>query len=141
MNNKYNWNGKKILIVEDDDSSFLYISVLFRNNGATIMRSSDGLDGFFHCMTNVPDLVIMDIRLPILNGLETIRLIKKYQPKIPVISMSAGVMPEEQNNCLNAGSDAFIPKPILPNDLLPVINYFLAKHKYSVKQLYDKSFL
>jgi CheY-like chemotaxis protein len=125
MNNLYNWKGKTILIVEDDDPSFLYISVLFKNQNADIIRSNDGLDAFFICMTSSPDLVIMDIRLPILNGVDTIRLIKKYHPHIPIISITASVMIEEQKNCTKAGSDAFIAKPVLPNDIMPVVDYFL----------------
>jgi CheY-like chemotaxis protein len=135
MSNQYDWKNKTILIVEDDEASFLYISVLFKNQGANVIRSEDGLDGFFHCMMQEPDIVLMDIRLPVLNGLETIRLIKKYQSQIPIIALSAGVMLEEQNNCLKAGSDAFISKPVFPGDILPVVDYFLMKNSTKTKYI------
>lgn len=125
MNRHINWVGKKILVVEDDDANFLYIAELFKSYRAKIIRSIDGLDAFFICMTEPPDLVIMDIMLPVLNGCESMRLIKKYQPKIPIITLSACAMPDDRNKSEIAGSDAFIAKPVFPNDLIPVANYFI----------------
>ena len=118
------WEGKRILIVEDDDTNFLYISAILKRKKVQIIRSMDGLDAFFVCMTDAPDIVVMDIRLPILNGCEAIRLIKKYEPNVPIITLTASVMNEDRLNALNAGSDAFITKPILPNKMISVIDSF-----------------
>jgi CheY-like chemotaxis protein len=129
MDKQVNWSGKKILIVEDDDSSYIYMSELLKTFQAKLLRSTDGLDAFFVCMTDPPDLVLMDIMLPVLNGVEAIRLIKKYEPSIPIITLSACVMAEDRIQSEKAGGDAFIPKPVFPHDILPVIDYFLTQKK------------
>lgn len=124
-----NWEGRKILVVEDDDTNFLYISALFKRKKVQIIRSMDGLDAFFLCMTTPPDIVLMDIRLPIMNGFESIRLIKKYEPTIPIITLTASAMNEDRTNALEAGCDAFVTKPILPDELIGVIENFLSHPK------------
>lgn len=128
-----NWEGRKILVVEDDDTNFLYISALFKKKKVQIVRSKDGLDAFFLCMTAPPDIVIMDIRLPIMNGFESIRLMKKYEPTIPIITLTASAMDEDRTNAIDAGCDAFVTKPILPDELIGVIEYFLSHPKGSFK--------
>jgi CheY-like chemotaxis protein len=124
-----NWEGKRILVVEDDDTNFLYMSTLFKRKKIQLIRSVDGLDAFFVCMTNAPDVVIMDIRLPILNGCESIRLIKKYEPSIPIITLTASITNEDRMNAINAGCDAFVTKPILPQEIISVIDFFLTNPK------------
>ncbi len=131
------WDGKRILVVEDDDTNFLYISALFKRKKVQIIRSLDGLDAFFVCMTNAPDIVVMDLRLPILNGCEAIRLIKKYEPAIPIITLTASVMNEDRMNAIDAGSDAFVTKPILPNEIISVVNHFLTNSNPS-QQFYQQ---
>jgi CheY-like chemotaxis protein len=127
------WEGKKILVVEDDDTNFLYISALFKKKKVQTIRSKDGLDAFFLCMTTPPDIVIMDIRLPVMNGFESIRLMKKYEPTIPIITLTASAMDEDRTNAIDAGCDAFVTKPILPDELIGVIEYFLSHPKTSFK--------
>lgn len=133
-----NWEGRKILVVEDDDTNFLYISALFKKKKVQITRSMDGLDAFFICMTAPPDIVIMDIRLPIMNGFESIRLIKKYEPNIPIITLTASAMNEDRMKAIDAGSDAFVTKPILPDELIGVIEYFLL-HPRTSFQMFQQS--
>lgn len=128
-----NWEGRKILVVEDDDTNFLYISALLKKTKVQLIRSKDGLDAFFLCMTAPPDAVIMDIRLPIMNGFESIRLIKKYEPTIPIVTLTASAMNEDRMNALEAGCDAFVTKPILPDELIGVIEYFLSHPRTSLK--------
>ncbi|HEX2934545.1 MAG TPA: response regulator [Bacteroidales bacterium] len=128
-----NWEERKILVVEDDDTNFLYISALIKKKKVQLIRSKDGLDAFFLCMTAPPDIVIMDIRLPIMNGFDSIRLIKKYEPTIPIITLTASAMNEDRMNAIDAGCDAFVTKPILPDELIGVIEYFLTHPRSAFK--------
>jgi CheY-like chemotaxis protein len=130
MDGIVNLKGKTILIVEDDDPNYLYLSELLKLKNASVVRSADGLDAFFICMTMAIDIVLMDIKLPLLNGNDAIQLIKKYQPGIPIITVTASAVNEDRLTSIKAGTNAYITKPILPNDILPVINYFLTHSKY-----------
>jgi hypothetical protein len=128
MKPKFNWNGKTVLIVEDDDSSFLYVAELIRSFNCKTLRSKSGLDSFFQSMNfPIPDLIIMDIKLPELSGYDAIRLIKKYQPEIPIIALTACAMIEQKRQCYDAGCDVYLTKPILPMDLLININQFMGE--------------
>lgn len=124
------WNHKTILIVEDDDSSYIYISELIRSYQCNIHRSKSGLDAFFQSMTSpFPDLILMDIKLPELSGYDAIRLIKKYQPHIPIIALTACAMNDQKKKCYDSGCDIFLAKPILPKELLINIDHYLGIHK------------
>lgn len=73
----------------------------------------------------VPDLVIMDIRLPELSGYDSTRLIKKFRPDIPIIALTACAMVEEKQKGLKAGCDFYITKPIMPDVLIDTVNAYL----------------
>lgn len=121
----YNWSGKKILIVEDDLSGYIYMSELLKSYNAGVSRNINGLDAFFSCMNFCPDIVLMDMILQGLNGFEATRLIKKYKPQLPVIAVTACAMKEDRLKCLNAGCDAYVTKPVMPAEILPLVDFYL----------------
>ena len=124
----YNWSGKNILIVEDDDPSFIYVSEIIKGFNPKVMRCKSGLMAFFQCMNYpFPDLVIMDIKLPEMSGYDSTRLIKKFQPKIPIIALTACAMQDEKQKCLLAGCDYYLSKPIFPQNLINTIGMYLSK--------------
>lgn len=127
---KFEWTNKTVLIVEDDDSNFLYVAELIRKYNCKAIRSINGLDSFFQSMSfPVPDLIIMDIKLPELSGYDAIRLIKKYQAKIPIIALTACAMIEQKKRCFDVGCDVYLTKPILPAELLMNIDQFIGTPK------------
>ncbi len=127
---KFEWKDKTVLIVEDDDSNFLYVAELIRTYHCATIRSKSGLDSFFQSMSfPVPDLIIMDIKLPELSGYDAIRLIKKYQIKIPIIALTACAMIEQKKRCFDVGCDVYLTKPILPAELLMNIDHFIGTPK------------
>ncbi|HPO66380.1 MAG: response regulator [Bacteroidales bacterium] len=118
----FDWSGKTILIAEDDYYSSAYLRELFSRTGATIIHVDNGLRAFAECLKNPEiNLVLMDVKLPIVNGLESTRLIKKYKPHIKVIAQTAFAMVGDRNRCLSAGCDEYITKPIDPADLFSKI--------------------
>ena len=120
-----NWEGKTILIVEDDEPSFIYVSEIIKSYKPKIKRCRSGLVAFFHCMSYpFPDLVIMDIKLPEMSGYDATRLIKKYQPNIPIVALTACAMQEEKKKCLMAGCDFYLAKPIFPSILISTLDGF-----------------
>ncbi len=118
MRTEYNWRDKTILIAEDDVYSVVYLRELLSKTGIEIIHADNGLRAFAECLKN-PDInvVLMDIKLPIVNGLESTRLIKKYKPDLKIIAQTAFAMIGDRNRCLNAGCDDYITKPIDPEVL------------------------
>ena len=127
---KYQWTNKLILFAEDDEASLIYLSELLKRNNASVIHCSSGLKAFNYCMENpLIDLVLMDMKLPELDGFEATRMIKRLKPSLPIIAVTACVMLEDRRRCKIAGCDGFLPKPIMPNEFLPMVNYFLNLQK------------
>jgi two-component system cell cycle response regulator DivK len=98
---------------------------VLRKNGAKVIWAKNGLEAI-NIVESSPniDLVLMDIKMPEINGLEAIKYIKLIRPELPVIAQTAFVMDNDREVCLKAGCVDFIAKPIKVNQLLEMI----AKH-------------
>ena len=121
------WKDKTILIAEDDDFSFIYLKEILSGTGLNIVYAENGIRAFAECLKN-PDisLVLMDIKMPVVNGLESTRLIKKYKPYIKVIAQTAFAMSDDKIKCFNAGCDDYIAKPVIAEELLSKLAYYLS---------------
>ncbi|MBN2175367.1 MAG: tetratricopeptide repeat protein [Bacteroidales bacterium] len=123
---KYNWKNKTILIAEDENSNFELIKASIQKTGIKIIRAINGEDAVEVVgKNNSIDLVLMDIRMPKMNGYDATRSIKAIKPGLPVISITAYAMSEDEVKSLEAGCDRYISKPIRPTQLLAVIEGFL----------------
>ena len=123
---KYNWNQKTILIAEDEESNFKFLEMIIRKTSAELLWAKTGQQAIDICMGNYKiDLILMDIKMPEMDGLEAIRKIRAKQSKVPIIVQSAYSMPEDQNLSFDAGANEFISKPIGTEKLLSVINKHL----------------
>jgi CheY-like chemotaxis protein len=114
----FDWSDKTILVAEDDHFSFVYLKEILNGTGAKIIYAENGLRAFAECLKN-PDIsvVLMDIKMPVVNGLESTRLIKKYKPNIKIIAQTAFAMPDDKQKCANAGCDDYVSKPLIPEEL------------------------
>ncbi len=125
-------SGKKILIVEDDFSSYSYLQAALNKLKAELIWAKDGATAVKYCeeMADI-DLVLMDIQLPKLTGFEATPLIKKARPNLPVIAQTARTMSGEEEKCYEAGCDDHLAKPIIPGDLVNKVCKYLdeTKHK------------
>ncbi len=121
-----NWEDKAILIVEDDQVNFSYMDVLLRPTRARILHAREGEEAVKICMAN-PDinLVLMDIRLPGMNGLDATRHIVTNRKALPVIAQTAYAEPEDQRAAYDAGCRDFLAKPIRANDMIDMIRKYL----------------
>lgn len=123
---KYNFTNKNILVVEDVESSFELLKLLIEPTGAQVLRAVDGKQAVDLCFTQSDiDLVLMDIHLPLMNGLEATRLIKKRLPNLPIVAQTAYALSDEKEACFEAGCDGYLAKPIRSSFLLPVIGEIL----------------
>jgi signal transduction histidine kinase/ligand-binding sensor domain-containing protein/CheY-like chemotaxis protein len=125
--------GKQILVVEDEDSNYILIQNLLRDAEVNIMRAVDGekaVDVFRKNGRQI-DLVLMDIKIPRLNGYDATRQIKRLKPGIPIVAQTAYAMPDEKQNCLDAGCNDYIAKPYNKQELMNIIQKNLATcHSY-----------
>lgn len=112
-------NHDKILIVEDDEVNYLYLTkVLSREQRERSIWVTDGLEAVELCLNNKEiSLVLMDIKLPGLNGYEATRKIKEQRPDISVIAVTAYAMEADQEKAIQAGCDDFLSKPFSKNEL------------------------
>ncbi len=119
--------GKTILIVEDEEYSLLILEELLKPIGVSIITATDGLQAIQSCIDNPEiDLVLMDIQLPKLDGLEASRRIKKIKPNLPIIAQTANALHEDKQRTLSAGCNDYISKPIDSGQLNIMVNKYLA---------------
>jgi signal transduction histidine kinase len=123
----YSWEGRTFLIAEDDKFSFKFLEGFLKQTQARILHAADGMEAVNLCR-NYPsiDLVLMDIQMPEMNGLEATEEIKKLNRSIPVIAQTANAIAEERQKCLEAGCDDFISKPINISELYTKIDKWLS---------------
>lgn len=125
----YRWKNKRILLVEDDKSSMAFMEVLFKLTQAELMFASKGQDAIDMFMNEKNfDLVLMDIQLPDINGLEVTKMIKSINRNIPVIAQTAYAMQGDDVKCMKAGCDDYISKPLDISDLFYKIDQLLSRH-------------
>ncbi|TLX73897.1 response regulator [Labilibacter sediminis] len=123
--NIYNWEGKTFLVAEDEEDNFRYLEVALSISNASLIWARNGVEAvdIFSRINNI-DLVLMDIKMPEMDGYTATAEIKKRNKSVPVIAQTAYAMSEEREKSLLAGCDDYIAKPIGYEDLLSVI------HKY-----------
>ena len=119
------WSNYTILIAEDDEISFKFLDlVLTKKTGVNIIWAINGQMAIDFCkLYDHIDLILMDVQLPIIDGVEAIRQIKTFKPHIPIIVQTANAFNDEWEKCFEAGCDEYINKPVnLPDLFLRIEN-------------------
>jgi PAS domain S-box-containing protein len=124
------FEGKTALVVEDDDMNYSFLEELLTSTGMIINRASDGPEAVEKAVKANPEIIIMDIRLPVMNGLEATKMIREKGVRSPIIAQTAYAMSEDKEKCLAAGCDDYVSKPIHKDLLLKKIAYQI--HKQSI---------
>ena len=122
----YNWENKRILIAEDEDYNSRMLSLVLQKTKVNIIYAPNGKEAIEQCKVNKDiNLVLMDIKMPVLNGLEATKEIRRFNEHLPIIAFSAYAMPSDQQQAQQAGCTDFIAKPIKTDALLKKLNYYL----------------
>ena len=118
---------RRILVVEDDQLSLTVLGQLLTAQCYEILQSSEGWDGINRARNEQPDLIVMDIKLPDISGLDATLLLKKddQTKAIPIIAVTGCVTPEDKANALKSGCAAYITKPVKVDELLRTVELFL----------------
>ena len=111
---------KRILVVDDNETNLYLIRFILEKGGHEVIEARNGLEGVELALQKHPDLVIMDIQLPGIDGHEATRRIRKIEAEenLPIIALTSFAMPVDRKLALAAGCDGYIQKPI-DVDLLP----------------------
>ncbi|RLD42108.1 MAG: response regulator [Bacteroidetes bacterium] len=124
MENK--WEDKVILIVDDIKINYILITRQLRKYGASFVWLKDGTEVVKYVQSKKQvDLILMDVRMPNLNGVEATIVIKKLNPKIPIIMQTACVMGDDCDKLEDSQCDDIIYKPIIAEKLIEMINKFI----------------
>ena len=118
---------KTILIVEDNEKNMKLVRDILRHNGHATIEAPTGGEGVRLASEKKPDLILMDIQLPDIDGIEALSRIRKDASldAVAVIAVSASVMPDDQQKIVTSGFDAFVTKPINLKQFLDTVKRFL----------------
>ena len=116
---------KKILIAEDEPINYTYLKVVLEPTNAQILWAKNGNEAIEIVNQQAIDLVLMDIKMPVVDGYMAFKEIRQKFPDLPVIAQTAYAMQEEKAKLLDAGFNAYLPKPINSAELIEVITKFL----------------
>ncbi|HML22321.1 MAG TPA: response regulator [Aggregatilinea sp.] len=119
--------SKRILYVEDNFQNKRLVRKILASRGYEVLEADDGLTGVEMASRERPDLILMDISLPGIDGVEATRRIKTYAETsgIPIVALTANAMRGDRERFLAAGCDDYLPKPISTVDLLSMVGKFL----------------
>lgn len=122
-----------ILVAEDEEVNFIFLEILLQDKlklPCTIIRAQNGLEAVELCKNNPAiELVLMDIKMPKMDGHKATRKIKEFRPSLPVIAQTAYSTAEDREIAISAGCDDFIVKPISKEVLVAIINNYLLADK------------
>ncbi len=119
------FNGKTVLIVEDDIDSFHLLELVLLRHGARPVWAHNGKEAVDYCKEHeLPWLVLMDLNMPVMNGIDATRHIKAAFPESIIIAQTAFTIKEDVNRAMEAGCDDVISKPIMINKLILLMNKY-----------------
>ena len=116
----------KILIAEDEDSNYQLLDVMLRKSRVKVLRAYNGKEAVELIRSGRDfDLVLMDVRMPVMNGYEATAAIKEINPNLPVIAQTAFALSGDREISLSAGCDDYLSKPIKSEELYRIMSKFL----------------
>ena len=120
------YTDKTVLIAEDEEINYLYYKQIFKHTNASIIWVKNGIEAI-EAVKNNPDvsIVLMDCKMPQMDGYSATTEIKKLYPKLPVIAQTAFAMADEEEKSLQAGCDGYISKPVRVKELFNILNKYL----------------
>ncbi len=118
---------KRILVIEDNETNIYLISFILKKNGHEVIEARNGEEGVEQAIKEKPDLIIMDIQLPGIDGYEATKRLRKTEAneEVPIIALTSYAMAGDRKKALKAGCTGYIEKPINPDTFLAEIEKYL----------------
>ena len=117
-------NAPLILVAEDEDSNYELVRIVLAKR-YRLLRARNGIEAVTYCEEEHPNLILMDIRMPDMNGLDATRIIKEVNHDIPIVALSAYAFEDNIREAREAGCDEFMAKPFRVEDLLDVVQKYV----------------
>ena len=133
LGNDINFENVAILLAEDNDMNRLVASTILEQYGVVVDEAVNGKLAVEKAASKFYDLILMDIRMPEIDGFEATRLIRNHNKTVPIIALTAHILKEEADKCLAAGMNDFLVKPYRENELTNIILKWLRKTGNSKK--------
>jgi CheY-like chemotaxis protein len=122
-------NGKTVLLVEDNEDNRIVYSTILRHFGFSVMEALNGEEGIAKARSERPDLILMDISIPIIDGWEATQVLK-HDPltrEIPIIALTAHALASDREKAMEVGCDGYLAKPCEPRAVVAEVQRFLGK--------------
>ena len=117
---------KKILIAEDNDSNFVLMSYILKKH-YQFERAKNGQEAVELVDKNQYDIVLMDIKMPVMNGLEATKAIKEKHPDLPILALTANAFDSDRQLAMDAGCNDFLSKPVSSEECLETIKRYIGE--------------
>ena len=126
--------NKKILVIEDDPGSLRLTQYILEHNDYEVIAASNGLEGLRKARSESPDLVIMDIMLPGIDGFEICYNLRAepQTAQLPILMLSAKAREADKDIALKVGADDYITKPVGASEILSKVENLLAKREHTL---------
>ncbi len=132
-NNNISFDSSKILVVEDNQVNLFYLETILKDFGFEIDKAMDGAEAVEKCRYNSYDLILMDVQMPVMDGISASKIIRnELKLKTPIIAQSANTVQKDIDACYLAGIDAYLAKPFTNDQLVEKLILFL-KHSNKPK--------
>ena len=117
---------KKILVAEDNDSNYILMTYILKRY-YEFCRAKNGQEAVEMADAGGIDLILMDIKMPVMDGMEATSIIKEAHPELPIIALTANAFDSDRQLALKSGCDDFLSKPVSSDKCLAVIEKFIGK--------------
>ena len=117
---------KKILIAEDNDSNFVLMSYILKKH-YQFERAKNGQEAVEMVDKNQYDIVLMDIKMPVMNGLEATKAIKEKHPDLPILALTANAFDSDRQLAMDTGCNDFLSKPVSSEECLETIKRYIGE--------------
>ena len=125
-NEIHDWSDKTVLIAEDVDDNYLFLKTFLRKTKINVLWAKDGMEAVEMIQEYQEiDIVLMDIRMPNMDGYEATRQIKSIRPQLPIVAQTAYALNSDSQKIYNAGCDDYVTKPILGRVLFQKMSKYL----------------
>ena len=117
---------KRILIAEDNDSNYILMNYILKRY-YEFFRARNGQEAVDLAVSEKPDLILMDLKMPVMDGLEATRQIKAEMPDLPIVALTANAFDSDRQAALEAGCDDFLSKPVNAEKCIQTIAKFVGE--------------
>jgi two-component system cell cycle response regulator DivK len=117
----------KILVIEDNEQNMYLVNFILEKHGYQVIQARNGEEGVSQARQGKPDLILLDIQLPVMDGYAVARELRKNEvlAKVPIVAVTSYAMPGDRENALAAGCTGYIEKPIDPDTFITQVEQYL----------------